>query len=742
LAETPIVRVAVDTPLRRTFDYLAGGAVPQPGARVRVPFGRRQLVGIVLELGADSGVPRGKLKSIGSVLDAEPVLDAELLALLRWAAEYYHHPIGEVLFAALPKLAREGAPARAGRTLWAATADGAAALAASALKRAPRQREVLSALVQGDRLDAGAIAALGTNAREAAHALVKRGWAVAREAPDPDPAAATGAGSVGEGEAGGRARASPFALTPEQQAAVDAIAAAHDRFGAFLLHGITGSGKTEVYLRLVEQVLARGERALILVPEIGLTPQLVGRFAARFATPIATLHSALTGTARLTAWRDALSGRARIVLGTRSAVFAPMAGLGIIVIDEEHDASFKQHEGGFRYSARDIAVMRAQRAGVPIVLGSATPSLESLHNAQQGRYARLELPRRAGEALPPRLALVDLRAEALRNGLSTHVVETMRRHLEGHGQVLVFLNRRGYAPTLACTACGWIAGCTSCDARLTVHARAARLKCHHCGADAALPTRCPTCGYEVRAVGQGTERVEETLAMLFPQVPLARLDRDVVRRDEELAAVLARVASGEARILVGTQMVTKGHDFPDVTLAVVLNADHGLFSTDFRAAERLAQTIVQVAGRAGRGSRPGEVLIQTEYPGHPLLTSLLERGYDGFAGTALAERREAGWPPFGRLAALRASAASLHEAVEFLAEARRLLAPPPAIRLLGPAPAAMARRADRFHAQLLVESIDRTALHRFLDAWLPQAEGLPGARRVRWALDVDPLELF
>ncbi|MGE3666119.1 MAG: primosomal protein N', partial [Steroidobacteraceae bacterium] len=483
-------------------------------------------------------------------------------------------------------------------------------------------------------------------------------------------------------------------------------------------------------------------RALVLVPEIGLTPQLVGRFAARFATPIATLHSALTGTARLAAWRDALSGRARIVLGTRSAVFAPLGGLGIVVIDEEHDASFKQHEGGFRYSARDIAVVRAQRAGVPIVLGSATPSLESLHNAQQGRYTRLALPRRTGEALPPRLALVDLRAEALRNGLSTHVVEAMRRHLDEHGQVLVFLNRRGYAPTLACTACGWLAGCTSCDARLTVYARAARLKCHHCGLDAPLPARCPTCGYEVRAVGQGTERVEETLATLFPDTQLARLDRDVVRRDEELTAVLARVASGEARILVGTQMVTKGHDFPDVTLAVVLNADHGLFSTDFRAAERLAQTIVQVAGRAGRGARPGEVLIQTEYPGHPLLTSLLERGYEGFAETALAARRDAGWPPFGRLAAIRASAASLHEAVAFLEEARRAMPTPRAIRLLGPAPAAMARRADRFHAQLLVESADRVALHRFLDAWLPRAEGLPGARRVRWALDVDPLELF
>ena len=739
-----MVRVAVATPLRRTFDYLADEAVPRPGARVRVPFGRRQLIGIVLELAVTSDLPHEKLKRVLEIIDPEPVFDAELLALLRWAADYYHHPIGEVLFAALPKLAREGAPALALRELWIATAEGAAAHAADALRRAPRQRALLAALIEHEGLGAEALAALGAGVREAAHALVKRGWAATQEVPDTSgtDAAISANSAIGTSGAIGTARPSPFVLTPEQEVAVDAIEAAQGRFGAFLLHGITGSGKTEVYLRLVERVLARGERALVLVPEIGLTPQLVGRFAARFAVPMATLHSALTGTARLAAWRDALSGRARIVLGTRSAVFAPLAGLGLVVVDEEHDASFKQHEGGFRYSARDVAVMRAQRAGVPIVLGSATPSLESLHNTQQGRYARLVLPRRTGAALPPRLALVDLRAEALRHGLSTFVVEAIRRHLDERGQVLVFLNRRGYAPTLACTACGWIAGCGSCDARLTVYARAARLKCHHCGADAALPARCPQCGYEVRAVGQGTERVEETLTALFPEGQLARLDRDAVRRDEELTAVLARVASGEARILVGTQMVTKGHDFPDVTLAVVLNADHGLFSTDFRAAERLAQTIVQVAGRAGRGARPGQVLIQTGYPEHPLLTSLLARGYEGFAETALAERRDAGWPPHGRLAALRASARSLQDAIQFLGDARRVMATPRAIRLLGPAPAVMARRADRYHAQLLVESTERVALHRFLDAWLPKAENLPSARRVRWALDVDPLELF
>jgi primosomal protein N' (replication factor Y) (superfamily II helicase) len=454
------------------------------------------------------------------------------------------------------------------------------------------------------------------------------------------------------------------------------------------------------------------------------------------------LHSGLTDSERLSAWRAAASGTARLVLGTRSAVFAPVPRLGLIVVDEEHDASFKQHEGGFRYSARDLAVVRAQQAGVPVLLGSATPALETLHNVAAGRYGVLRLSRRATAAPPPLLKLLDLRSNAQNGGIATPAVLAIERHLEGDGQVLVFLNRRGYAPTLLCTACGWIAPCRECDARLTVHLAAGRLRCHHCGADAPLPARCPQCGFAVKPVGQGTERVAETLGALFPTAPLARLDRDVVRRQEDLAQVMQRMASGAARILVGTQMVTKGHDFPNVTLVVVLNADQGLFSTDFRAAERLAQTLVQVAGRAGRGERPGEVLIQTEFPDHPLLQSLLAQGYDGFAAAALAERQQAAWPPFSRLAALRDSATSAEAALAFLTDARRLARPPRGLRLLGPVPAAMARRAGRHHAQLLVESRERATLHAFLNEWLPQVEELKSARAVRWSLDVDPLELF
>jgi primosomal protein N' (replication factor Y) len=373
--------------------------------------------------------------------------------------------------------------------------------------------------------------------------------------------------------------------------------------------------------------------------------------------------------------------------------------LGIIVVDEEHDASFKQHEGALRYSARDLAVVRARHAQVPVVLGSATPALETLHNVAVGLYTRLRLERRAAQAQPPRLSLIDLRAHAVQSGIATPAVLAIERHLSAAGQVLVFLNRRGYAPTLLCTACGWIAPCRECDARLTVHQASARLRCHHCGADAALPARCPQCGFAVKAVGQGTERIEEALAARFGPLKIARLDRDVVRRRGDLEAVVARIASGDARILVGTQMVTKGHDFPNMTLVVVLNADQGLFSTDFRAPERLAQTIVQVAGRAGRGAKPGEVLIQTEFPEHPLLTQLLAHGYDGFAEAALKERSAAAWPPFSRLAALRDSARTREAALAFLTEARALARTPPGgVKLLGPVPAAMAKRAGRYHA--------------------------------------------
>ena len=738
-----IVRIVVDSPLRRSFDYLPPeGPAVRAGMRVWVPFGNRLRVGVVVSLAAQSSVESSKLKRISSVIDREPTFDVGLLHTLNWAADYYHHPLGEVIATALPKLLREGAALQASEECWSLTEVGREALAGGEPRRAPRQRQLLELLGRvspeghENGWSAAALDVASPAWREGTKALRERGWVIRgdREMTPPQGPPVT-----------------PLLVpqpepTAGQHAALEAITAADEGgFHAWLLHGITGSGKTEVYLRLTARQLARQRRVLVLVPEIGLTPQLVGRFATRFPqATLAVLHSGLTDTERLAAWRSTHSGSADIVIGTRSAVFAPVRQLGLVIVDEEHDSSFKQQEGGFRYSARDLALVRAQREGLPIVLGSATPSLESLHNAATGRLTRLSLPQRTAAAQPPTLRLLDVRGESMHAGLSTTALCGIERHLAADGQVLVYINRRGYAPTLACTACGWLAPCLACDARMTVYRQADRLRCHHCGAERALPRQCPQCGYAVKTVGQGTERIEEVLGETFPGVGIARLDRDVIRRNEDLHAVVASVASGAARILVGTQMVAKGHDFPALTLVIVLNADHGLFSTDFRAAERLAQTIVQVAGRAGRAERAGEVLIQTEFPEHPLLRSLLEGGYDAFAAAALEERHSAAWPPFSRLAALRASAPQAQTTLEFLQAARAAGEALDAgrVRLLGPAPAAMARRADRHHAQLLLESGERASLHRFLQQWVPVIETLPTARRVRWALDVDPLELF
>ena len=735
-ASPGVLRVVIDAPLRTPFDYLppaglSSTSVPL-GVRVRVPVGKRDTIGVVVDYAAIASVSPEALKAVHQVLDGAALFDPALLQLLRWTADYYHHPLGEVIAAALPRALRDGAPAAAQVEHWSATTAGLAALAAHDARRAPRQQALLTLLADSPGgMSGAAIAPRLAHWREAARALLQRGWIERHQADAPTPVLRPGNGGPD---------AAP-ALSAAQIAAVAQIDASVGTYAAWVLQGATGSGKTEVYLQCAARVLARGASVLVMVPEIGLTPQLVQRFRARLDVDIAVLHSGLSDAERLAAWRAARAGRAGVVLGTRSAVFAPLPDLGLIVVDEEHDSSYKQHDGGCRYSARDLALVRAQQAHIPVVLGSATPAFETLQNLIGGRYRGLALPRRADQAPAPRLALVDVRAHTVRQGLSNPVIDAMRRHLAANGQVLVFINRRGYAPTLLCTACGWIAPCHACDARLTVHRASGQLRCHHCGAAEVLPPRCLRCGFAVKPVGQGTERVEETLQELFPDQALLRLDRDTASRPEQLDAIVEGVLSGAARILVGTQMVTKGHHFPGISLVVVLNADQGLFSTDFRAAERLAQTIVQVAGRAGRERTQGEVLIQTEYPEHPLLQGLLSGGYEGFAATAMLEREAARWPPFGRLAVLRASTRASNGALEFLAAARQLSPATREVRLLGPVAAAMARRADRYHAQLLIESAERGPLHRFIDDWLPQVESLARTRRVRYALDVDPIDI-
>jgi primosomal protein N' (replication factor Y) (superfamily II helicase) len=726
-----ILQIAIDTPLRRVFDYLPPvpptQAAPRLGIRVLVPFGRQRLIGILVGIVSESALAAIKLKTALEFLDEEPVYDAVTFDLLRWAADYYHHPVGEVYAAALPVALRAGQPAVANTEHWSLTGEGREELASPSTRRAPQQRALLAWL--SEHADAKADEGGESFKPALLRALAARGWIAAR---------------VSAANPAGEMQMHPGGLAPTgaQAQAVETILTSLSTFSVHLLYGVTGSGKTEVYLRVIAAAIAGGGQALVLVPEIALTPQLVARFRSRFSTGVAVVHSGLTDTERRDAWRAAHGGHARIVIGTRSAVFASLPKLALIVVDEEHDASYKQHEG-FRYSARDLAVVRARGAGVPVILGSATPSLETLENAASGRYVKHLLPQRPGAAQPPRMTLVDLRRHAAEQGLSGPVLQAIDQHLRAAGQVIVFLNRRGYAPSLFCNSCGWVAPCAHCDARMTLHRRAQQLRCHHCGAVAPVPTTCASCNQALLPVGQGTERVEETLARLFPDAPLARLDRDSTASRGSVQSVLDRVHSGEARILIGTQMLTKGHHFPDVTLVVILDADQGLFASDFRATERLAQTITQVAGRAGRETRAGEVMIQTEFPEHPLLNRLISQGYESFAASALEERREAGWPPYSRLALLRAEARDSAELQVFLQTAAEagLKAGDSAVKILGPAAALIARRADHFRAHLLVETPARSALQRFLSRWLPQVDALPGPKGLRWSIDVDPLEV-
>ncbi len=730
--EFPIVQVALAVPLRKVFDYLMpADSVVKPGMRVQVPFGRSRKIGIVMNVAASSDVPPGKLKSVLSVLDMQPCLDDEQMKLLNWAADYYQHPIGEVLSSALPRKLRDGIALSADETIWkcAATAPDNAL---SELKRAPRQAELWQRLLaHPDGIDQIQLSALDFDARSALRALNQRGWietTVRKTRTELSQATAT---------------ESAHTLNEEQQFAVDTLCSQKE-FCCTLLHGVTGSGKTEVYFHHITHTLASGRQVLVLVPEISLTPQLLARFQRRFSTPIALMHSALTDSERLANWRAIREGQARIIIGTRSAVFVPLSNPGLIVIDEEHDGSLKQQEG-FRYSARDLAVVRARTCNIPIVLGSATPSLESLHNVAEQRYQLLRLKHRAGNAKPPAVDLIDLSTEPSHQGLSTRAVTTAQEHLKAGGQVLFFLNRRGYAPAWYCNECAWIADCPDCDAHLTYHQDSHSLRCHHCARLQPVPNECPTCDSELKPVGQGTERIEEYLAEQFPDYPAARMDRDVVRSRPQLEAFLDRVNSGEVKILIGTQMLAKGHHFPNVTLVVILNADQGLFGVDFRSTEKLAQLIVQVSGRAGRAQKPGRVLIQTSMPEHPLLQHLINDGYEAFATAALAERESTRWPPFSYLAMVRAHSKQQQTTMNFLSAAHRYIrdeAQRLGIELYGPVTAPMARRGGKIHGQLLIQSVKRGSLNHILRGLSQFLHESPPVQGVRWSLDVDPQELF
>jgi len=735
--KTQVLRVAIDVPLYRLFDYEAPEASdPQrlkPGLRLAVPFGTRQKIAYLVGVKQTGELDRKPLKSVTRILDQEPLLAPDDLRLLHWAARYYHHPLGEVFAAAFPVGLRQGkaavleAPKR-----YVLTAAGKA-FDPAGLKRAPKQKQLLEALHnRPNGLHESELSAALENWRPVlkqltAKALVKSGDSV-----------------IPQDAAMPLIKGMPIACNPEQAAAVFEVCGGLGRFGVFLLEGVTGSGKTEVYMQIIEQVLARGEQVLVLLPEITLTPQLENRFRQRFAVPIAVSHSKLTDTQRQTAWLSMQRGACSILLGTRSALFTPLPRPGLIILDEEHDIAFKQQEG-FRFSARDVAVVRAKLLNIPVLLGSATPSLESLYNAQMGRYRLLQLPNRAGNASAPRVRLLDIRNKALHEGISEALLAEIRQTLDKNEQVLLFLNRRGFAPTLICHDCGWVARCVQCDANLVIHFRAQKLRCHHCGGEQALVKSCPSCtGGNLRPLGLGTERVETILPDLFPGKTIVRLDRDTTQRKGALENYLRQINAGHADIILGTQMLAKGHHFPNVTLVAILDTDSGLYSIDFHAAEKLAQLIVQVSGRAGRADKPGTVILQTRHPEHPLLTTLIREGYNGFARQALDERKTALLPPFSHQALLRVQASDPYKPMAFLEEVKKLAGMLQAgeTLILGPVAAPMAKRAGLYRYQLLLQDRNRQALQQLLDGLTPAIDMIKKEKNLRWSLDVDPVDLY
>lgn len=730
----PIAQVALQVPLARTFDYLIPeGMQVTTGCRVQVPFGKqRQAIGIVMAVKEQSELAIENLKPVSVLLDNAPLFPEPLWRVLLWAAEYYHYPIGEVLFHALPVLLRQGKPAHhAPLWFWFATEQGKA-VDLNSLKRAPKQQQALAALRHAI-IWRHQIAELEIN-EAALQALKAKGLCELNSAA---PATEDWRKTYSMAE-------ERLKLNTEQATAVGAIHSNADHFSCWLLAGITGSGKTEVYLSVLENVLAQGKQALVLVPEIGLTPQTIARFRERFNAPIEVMHSGLNDSERLNVWLKARNGEAAIVIGTRSALFTPFCNLGVIVIDEEHDSSYKQHEG-WRYHARDLAVYRAYTEDIPIILGSATPALETLHNVQIGKYRQLRLTKRAGNATPATQHVIDMKGQALKSGLSPALIKSIGQHLAADNQVILFLNRRGYAPALLCHDCGWIAECTRCDSYYTVHQGQRNLRCHHCDSQRAIPNQCPQCGStHLISIGMGTEQLEHSLQPLFPDIPVSRIDRDTTSRKGALEQQLSEVHRGGARLLIGTQMLAKGHHFPDVTLVALLDVDGALFSGDFRAAERFAQLYVQVSGRAGRAGKKGEVLLQTHHPEHPLLQTLLTKGYDAFASETLNERKTVFLPPFTSHAMFRAEDQNNHQAALFLQQLRNLLEASPLrdeqLWVMGPVPALQAKRSGRFRWQLLLQHPSRAKLQKIISHTLTLINTLPEARKVKWMLDVDPIE--
>lgn len=752
-----IVRVAVPTPIRKIFDYLLPKHIDargvRAGCRVVVPFGNSRYVALVLDVVGETQVCLTKLKPIECLLEDTPLLSKEVIRLLNWVSQYYHHPIGEVYKSALPVLFRK-IPSAGQKTvkIWRILPTGRQSIQEICSNSAKRQLSLLKLLEQFPQgLSRSAINEYQSGAWfSSLKKLEAKGWVECIEESDDSntlnanrlnkPRAIKSVASV--------CKAAGPELNHEQLRIVQHLIRDSHTYCVTLIDGITGSGKTEVYLSFIQHLLSQGLQVLVLVPEIGLTPQLLYRFEQRLAANIKTLHSGLNNTHRMKIWRQVVNGDVEVLIGTRSAVFTPMPRLGAIIIDEEHDVSFKQQDS-IRYSAKDVAYVRAKNLNIPLVLGSATPSFESLHNAQHNKLTRMLLRQRAGKANTPQIHIIDIRGQNLQHGLSRNLINLMQQHLQKNNQVLLFQNRRGYAPVLICNKCGWISYCQRCDAKMTYHRQQNILRCHHCLSEQRIPQHCPDCqDSQLSYLGVGTERVEKVVKELFADVEIVRIDRDTTRRKNALEDLLNQVKDGVRQILIGTQMLAKGHHFPNVTLVAVLDIDQGLYSVDYRAQERLAQLLIQVAGRAGRADKKGQVILQTTHPDDPMLQSLLQQGYEAFARRALQDRQSLSLPPYAYQALIRCESSKLEHYQAFLQYCYTLLCQYKTrlagerIELYGPVPAPMERKAGKYRGQLLIQSMNRKSLHQSISALIRDVETNKQTTRVRWSIDIDPQELY
>ena len=729
-----ILKIAIPVPLNRLFDYLAPDNINHVsvGTRVLVPFGKSTKVGFVIENATNSDIKNERLKPVIEILDASSLINEKDFQLLMWASRYYHYPLGEVFSAAFPVSLRKGKKAILTQEKFYTLSAKGECLNPDQLKRTPKQQQIFTLFqTPTTSLSVSALNQTVKNWRPAIKALLDKD--LLKE----ELHTKTQVNTTNSIE--------PPLLANEQQShAIKQLSAELGGFSVSLLEGITGSGKTEVYMQLIQQVLNLEQQVLVLLPEITLTPQLENRFKQRFAVALSISHSKLTETQRHSAWLEMQQGHSSILLGTRSALFTPLKKPGLIILDEEHDSSFKQQEG-FRFSARDLAIVRGKLLNIPVILGTATPSLESLHNADKKRYQLLHLSERAGIAVKPKFILLDIRNKKLQDGLSEPLITQIKKTLAKNEQVLLFLNRRGFAPVQICHACGWVARCHRCDTSLVIHHDEKVLRCHHCGYQKHLSQSCPDCKTgELKPLGLGTERVEKSLFNLFPDKKTVRLDRDSTQRKGSLENHLDQINQGKVDIILGTQMLAKGHHFPNVTLVAILDVDSGLFSIDFHATEKLAQLIIQVAGRAGRAEKPGKVILQTRQPDHPLLNVLLKDGYNKFAKTALKERQLASLPPFSSQALLRVYATNPTAPQIFLklvCEIIRTLNNNGTL-ILGPVSAPMAKRAGNYHFQLLLQNTYRKQLQSLLDQLVPQLYSIKESKKVRWSLDVDPVDLY